>query len=690
MLKNIPILKHLIPFIGGIVLASYFPHSFISTGFLLLCFFAFCLCTWGLHKQYRQKLQVLYSAVNMVFFLYAGYFLSNTQLPQKPILDNDTDAQFMLIELTQDPTAKEKVYKSEAKLIQIMDGDEWVYQNTKFMVYFSKNDLERPFYGSRHLIQVNPHEVKKATNPNQFNYQRYLFHRGIYHQLFLRKKNILTSQNGFGNPIVRAASGLRLSILQKLKKNKDLEQDEFAVISALVLGQKEELTTPITQAFSSAGAMHILAVSGLHVGIVYMLLATLLKPLEKIKQGAFIKVLILFFGIWFYALLTGFSPSVIRASTMFSFVALAQVIERRTNIYNTLFVSAFAILIWKPFMIMEVGMQLSYLAVLGIVSIQPALSSLFYSRWWIIQKAWEITCVSIAAQLATFPLGILYFHQFPNYFLLSNLIVIPAATLILIVGVLAIISLPIPLINGIIVYILKWIVFGLNNVVMHIKSLPFAISGGLHINTIQTWILFALIASVAAYAILFRLKSIQNSLNWLLVLIISFTLSNALYSHQKEFVIYDVGRGSAWQFTSGNESYFYANKDLLEDEQAMLFHVKHHWWALGIDSPIVLTSPIQSNKIYWKESVFISPQLTFASIGNRQLMDIPKDLEVDVLFVHDAFQPYLAQHLQNYSFQILVLSSEPKQAILNQINSLLADERSLHILEKQGAFTLHY
>ena len=176
---------------------------------------------------------------------------------------------------------------------------------------------------------------------------------------------------------------------------------------------------------------------------------------------------------------------------MFSFVALAIPAGRRTNIYNTLAASAFFILWYDPFLIMSVGFQLSYIAVLGIVYMQPALYNLWEptNRLW--DEVWKITCVSIAAQLATLPLGLLYFHQFPNYFLLSNLFVIPGSFVVLILGILILVVNVISPIASFLGMLLEWTIKALNVIVFTIEDFPFSLIENVYITTFQCWVLIS-------------------------------------------------------------------------------------------------------------------------------------------------------------------------------------------------------
>jgi competence protein ComEC len=207
------------------------------------------------------------------------------------------------------------------------------------------------------------------------------------------------------------------------------------IAAALILGQKENLDRDIKNAYSETGTMHILAVSGLHVGIIY---AILLFPLKGIRlksnqRKVYLTGVILL--IWVYAVLTGFSPSVIRAATMFSLFTAGQMRKRKPSSFNILAFSAMLMITFNPAVIYEVGFQLSYAAVAGILLIQPLILRYWLPPNRVLEYGWQLTTVSIAAQLGTFPLSVYYFHIFPSYFLLANLIVIPLSFVVMSVGV---------------------------------------------------------------------------------------------------------------------------------------------------------------------------------------------------------------------------------------------------------------
>ena len=210
--------------------------------------------------------------------------------------------------------------------------------------------------------------------------------------------------------------------------------DELAVMNALLLGQRQEISKQLSDNYSKAGAIHILAVSGLHVGVILLILSFILKPLERVNNGKLIKLVLVILSLWFFAILAGLSASVIRAVTMFSAIALGQFFNKRNAVEHSLIFSMFIILLWKPLFLFDVGFQLSYTAVFGIIWVQPVLYQLWKPTFFIVDKGWQLISVSVAAQLGVLPISLFYFHQFPALFFISNLIIIPFLGVILGLG----------------------------------------------------------------------------------------------------------------------------------------------------------------------------------------------------------------------------------------------------------------
>ena len=276
----------------------------------------------------------------------------------------------------------------------------------------------------------------KELNPHQFHYQNYLARRGIYQQVYLNKEDFfqLTPNASFLGWI----AGFR-KLIQESLRTEGFEKEEFAVINALLLGQRKEVSKELLSDYADAGAIHILAISGLHVGILLWMLSVLLKPLEFWKHGKLWKLVSILFVLWFFALLAGMSASVVRAVTMFTAVAIGQSLRRKNSVVHSLVFSMFVLLLFKPMFLFDVGFQLSYLAIYGIVTLQPKNFLLWKPKWKLMGRFWQLTSVSLATQLSVLPLSLYYFHQFSGLFLVSNLIIVQFLGIILMVGIIIIV-----------------------------------------------------------------------------------------------------------------------------------------------------------------------------------------------------------------------------------------------------------
>lgn len=273
-------------------------------------------------------------------------------------------------------------------------------------------------------------------NPHQFDYKNFLEKKYIYHQLFI-SNNLLLNANSKTHTLFGFANEIRGYINLKLQSY-NFKPDELAIINALLLGQRQDISKEVYSSYTNAGAIHILAVSGLHVGIILLILSFTLKPIEQYKHGKLIKTILLISFLWLFALITGLSASVTRAVTMFSIIAIALNLKRPTNIFNTLAISMFVILLVKPMFLFDVGFQLSYLAVFAIVTIDPLLYKLWKPKNWLLDKYWHTLTITISAQFGIIPLSLYYFHQFPSLFFISNLVIIPLLGIILGFGILII------------------------------------------------------------------------------------------------------------------------------------------------------------------------------------------------------------------------------------------------------------
>lgn len=278
--------------------------------------------------------------------------------------------------------------------------------------------------------------IKPALNPTNFDYKTYLNDRYIYHQVYLKTTDFIRSKSTT-NTIYGYAASIRNQIHKSLLSN-HFKADELAVIEALLLGQRQQISKELQNNYANAGAIHILAISGLHIGIIVLLLNFLLQPFTRFRYGKFLKLLIMVNILWSFAIISGLSASVVRAVTMFTAIVVATSFKRQTNTFQVLVVSMFFLLVCKPHFLFDVGFQLSYTAVFAIVWLQPLWKKLWNPQSWFLKQFWSLLTVSLSAQLGVLPLSLYYFHQFPGLFFVANLTIIPVLGIILILGILVI------------------------------------------------------------------------------------------------------------------------------------------------------------------------------------------------------------------------------------------------------------
>ena len=317
--------------------------------------------------------------------------------------------------------------------------------------------------GNTAFQNLNP-----PLNPHQFDYKNYLEKKYIYHQIFAENESLLKVRSNT-HTLFGVANNIREHINLKLKSH-HFKPDELSIINALLLGQRQDISEEVYTSYTNAGAIHILAVSGLHAGIILLILSFVFKPIERLKHGKLIKTILLVTCLWCFALIAGLSASVTRAVTMFSIFAIAINLKRPTNVYNTLAISMFIILLFKPMFLFDVGFQLSYLAVFAIVAIDPMLYNLWRPKNWFLDKYWHTLTITVSAQFGIIPVSLFYFHQFPSLFFISNLVIIPFLGLILGLGILVILLAVINLLPNFFAEIYGYIISGMNSFVAWVSK----------------------------------------------------------------------------------------------------------------------------------------------------------------------------------------------------------------------------
>ena len=599
---KVPFARVLIPYTIGICICYWFDAGTAPAIILfsITCFLSlFARYIFSATAHYRVRLfQGLFISI---VFLCLGYIRSLA------FDDTKTPGHFFSIKhgtsysITVDDAVveKKKFYRCYARVTAVSDTAGNIHPSYGFvLVYFNKKHItSKPEVGQTYYMKAGASVISGPANPEEFNYSRYLAFRNIRHQLFSDSQCIIKSSST-EHSIYSEALRFRDHCLSVISRH-ILSPGEKGVAEALLLGYKDDLDPAITQAFSRTGTLHVLAVSGMHAGLIFLLIGFLTRPLEKKKHGKWIQFTLLLTGIWFYAFMTGLSSSVLRATVMFSIMSLGKTLHYKANIYNTLFASAFILLLYNPFYIFDVGFQLSYLAVLGIIWLQPKLGRLYAPPNRPVKYAWELLTVSLAAQVLTFPVSLFYFHQFPNYFLISNMLIIPLTSFILF-GLIILLALswitPAAVLAG------KGLLYAIrfnNYLVTEIDSLPYALSEGFYIDVVQVTLLYA--------AVICLITFFSSGKKWILFLMLtcvfSFSALTASACHkaarQKIFVIHSIKGHDVFSCIEGRKAYILADSGFFNDSSMFAYHI----------SPYLLSKGVSETKKLNMEKSFVSTNI---------------------------------------------------------------------------------
>ncbi len=389
--------------------------------------------------------------------------------------------RFYVADIIEPVVQKTKSTKAILRISAFKENGKWYKVNEKVLAFIRKEEKsQKLFYGDHLIISCLLTEPELSVIPGSFDYKRFLKLRGIFLKTSINKQH--WSQVGCNgrNLLFYKALLWRRQLLEILKQ-RGMEGREFGVAAALLLGYVDEIDSDLMKDYAATGVLHILSVSGMHVGMIFLVLEKLLSFLDRWRSGRIIKTLLSILLIWFYALITGLSPAVLRAAAMLSLVIVGKSLKRSPDTLNILAASFFFLLVWDPKLLMDMGFQLSYLAVVGIVLLYKPIYDRIVCTNWILDKVWSLISVSIAAQVITTPLSIFYFHQFPNYFLLANIFVVPFSNLIIYTGILTLILSGIPFLSMVLAKLLTWSVGFLNCSIHFIGSLPGSVTHGIFI-----------------------------------------------------------------------------------------------------------------------------------------------------------------------------------------------------------------
>lgn len=541
--SDYPFLKYLPLLIGGILLADSFDIG--SLNIISICIGVLGLSYFFLVNLKTNQVRIqLLSLIAYLLVFSTGLLLSVYQKSQAKRAIIDEPFESYLAEVRQFDIQKPNSFENLLEIIAIKDSADWKAASGSVIIYHQA--IEPLLPGQLVRIGKAPERVAAPINPHEFDYRAFLARKGIHFRQFIGK-DFQVLEKAKSTSLEFALVNFRNQLATQLKDQiPDPQSEQIAL--ALLLGQKQSLDRDLRDGYVQAGVMHILAVSGLHVGIIYALFLGLMKPLRLSEKWSKIYLLFVVGLIWIYALVTGLSPSVVRAATMFSLLSLGQLRERKPSVFNILAFSAMLMIAVNPEVIHDVGFQLSYLAVAGIVLIQPLILNWWLPRNRIVEYFWQLTAVSLAAQLATFPLSIFYFHLFPTYFLLGNLLIIPLAFIIMQVGVPLVLFSWIPYVGEGLGWLLSKLIWIQNQLIQVLQVLPWGKIDRLTISPLSMILFWMALMIRSAWETENKKQLIYLSFS-LFSIWTGLRLVEALNQPTQELVIYQGKKGQVFDFS---------------------------------------------------------------------------------------------------------------------------------------------
>ncbi len=660
-----PFVRMLIPFALGIWISVFVVDIRLSPTFLItaaLSLFAMATLTAFLLK--RQRHTWFFGAVMACYLFIAGYSLvrvHESEIHKNYYRSFQADASYYVARVYDYPTEHPNSIRTVLELeYQFCDSLPSRPVSGKVMAYFPKSDSAFALhYGDLIAIPAPIREVTPPLNPEEFDYRAYLERKGITGQVYLKDEDWIDLQANDANPIYAFSYRFREILLASLQRS-GLNDDEFGVAAAILLGYDDNLADEVRKDYVAAGSMHILCVSGMHVGIIYLLASFLLGFLNRKKWQKTLKQVLLLTLIWFYALIAGLSPSILRASLMISFVIIGEAIRRKGFVVNSIAASAFILLCINPNNLFEIGFLLSYAAVMGIVVLQRPIYNLLYVKNKLLDKAWQITAVALSAQIATVPFTLFYFQQFTTYFWLSNLFMTPISFIVVISGMILLLVSWIPYLNTLVGYLVWGSVYVMNWVVAKIESIPYSIIKGLYINDFEFAVLLVALLLLMLTFVLRKRRLFIAMLASLLLVMTSVTIRMYNSDHQQGMTIFSLRNHTAIDYIRGGEHVLLVDSALMADESTVDYslkgawskrHLSHHPQVIGLEEDY-------ANEYLWKKSNLVSFDGKLLAIWDDAVQckdGLNYRLPVDYLLVRGKQKPDVRSIVNGYEMKLLVI-----------------------------------
>jgi len=682
--QRTPFFRLLVPLILGIIAYQYLILPVWALFALFGLAFALIFSSFFVPRanlQYRFR-WLFGSGVSVFLFAFAFVLCANTD--RRNALEHLSQEGIFLVEVTRAPSERARSYLVEVKILQFSDSIQIVPSQGRAFIYLAKDSAVADLrHGDRLLVETEFNPPEGVRNPDGFDYARHLERRGIGATSFIPSGSWEKVGRNERFSIIGLAQHFQLYFLNVFRQF-DFKREDFAVLGALTFGYTDELDSELRASHAAAGTVHLMAVSGLHVGIICAVFTFIFSFLGKTQRQRNLRTVIILLLLWMYAFITGLPPSVFRSTLMCTFVLVGGLFSKKSLSFNTIFMSAFFMLTVNPNLLFSIGFQLSYSAVLSIIYFLPRANKLVsfnnkYAKW-----VYDSLVISLVTQIATTPFSLYYFQIFPNYFLFSNLIAIPIATFIIYFAVTLLVVSWIPILSVVVAFLLHLLLRALNLSAVFFENLPYSVFI-ISLNEIQVLLLILLIFALCYY--FFSRK--YYALVVAFCCVIGFFGNNAQIKHNtlntQKLIVYSGNRHTHISFIDGRQNLIYTSD-----------YTELHRLASSFWNNRKLKNPIEINKTNYFMDGF---SFGFSSVvfNGLRILILEEDfshtytteepIKVDYLIIGNGLRPRIERLLECIEPKKIITDRTITVWFTNQIREV-AKERSIgfHSTRLDGAY----
>lgn len=586
-----------------------------------------------------------------------------------------SDSSLLMLTLKEPLVVKPNSYKALATVETIN-----AMGKTKgtLIIYFKKDSAFKKLgYGSSLLTRKKLQPVQNSGNPGAFDYRRYCLFQGITHQVYLLPQDVYELEEKTTNPFQNFIFNSRSWVVKTLQRFIPGKKEQ-GLAEALLIGYKDDLDKNLVQSYSNTGVVHVIAISGLHLGLIYGILLMITRPMKKYRRLNWLRLLLVITSLWIFSILAGAQPSVLRSAVMFTFLACGEVINRKGSVYNTMAMSAFLLLCYQPYWLWDAGFQLSYSAVLSIIVFYRPVYNWFYFKNRLADAVWKLNAVTISAQLLTMPVSIYHFNQLPTLFLFTNLVAVPLSSLILIGEILLCVFSFFGMLANWLGYLLHWSIFLMNSYIEQFDLVTWSVWSGLSITFPQALMLTAFIIFFCTW-----LMTKSRVLSWLAVFSMIIFISIRSFSFiqakgRSVIIVYNIPKHTAIELVRGRKYFFKGNAT---DPASVNFHLKpsrvlHRAEADSLPFPAFFS-------LHGRQVLILDTAYRWKKAGQKNRLDL--------LVLTGNPKIYIRELLDKFEIRQLVIDgSVPswKSAFWKQ--DCREAGISFHDVSEKGAFIMHF